>query len=59
RAQKIGFYNNVDGKIIPPHELEEGDKTLPGFLWRDDEKPTRLTVLLRDKVRVRPKTRKQ
>jgi lipopolysaccharide export system protein LptA len=54
--KKIGFYNNVDGKIIPPHELEEGDKTLPGFLWREDEKPTRYTVLLRDKVRVRPKT---
>ncbi|MGD1840091.1 MAG: OstA-like protein [Thermonemataceae bacterium] len=49
----IAFYINVDGKVIPPHELQEPDTRLTGFLWRIEEKPLRETVLIRDEEEVK------
>jgi hypothetical protein len=41
---EVTFYHQIDGDVIPPHELEEGAKRLPGFLWRDAERPNRKTL---------------
>ena len=46
------FYHQIDGDVIPPHELEEGAKRLPGFLWRDTERPTRKTLFEPPKPRL-------
>ena len=35
----IIFYNNPIAKMIPPHEIEEGDLYIKSFKWREDEKP--------------------
>ncbi|WP_207435703.1 OstA-like protein [Sabulibacter ruber] len=45
QVQYITFMENPDAKLIPPHELQEPDKRLKGFVWRSDEKPTRAMVL--------------
>jgi lipopolysaccharide export system protein LptA len=39
RAINISFYVNVESTFIPPHELEEPDTRLKGFIWREDERP--------------------
>ncbi|GGK66261.1 hypothetical protein GCM10011405_12780 [Rufibacter glacialis] len=44
-VQYITFLEQPDAKLIPPHELEEPDTRLKGFVWRSDEKPTRAQVL--------------
>ena len=35
----IIFYDNPIAKMIPPHEIEEGDLYIKSFKWREDEKP--------------------
>ncbi|WP_205502884.1 OstA-like protein [Rufibacter psychrotolerans] len=45
QVQYITFLEEPDAKLIPPHELEEPDTRLKGFVWRSDEKPTRAYVL--------------
>ncbi|WP_181305807.1 OstA-like protein [Rufibacter sp. XAAS-G3-1] len=45
KVQTITFLEQPDAKLIPPHELEEPDTRLKGFVWRSDEKPTRAFVL--------------
>lgn len=45
QVQFITFINEPDAKLIPPHELEEPDTRLRGFIWRADEKPSLQTVL--------------
>ena len=47
----VAMFEGIDGKIIPPHELQDPDRKLPDFKWRIDEKPTRKTVLVRDKAK--------
>ncbi len=47
QVDDIRFFGNPVGKIIPPHELKEEDKTLEGFDWRIDERPTKNQLLLR------------
>lgn len=38
------FIKKPDAQFIPPHKLEEPDKTLKGFRWRIGEMPTKSTV---------------
>ncbi|MFD1756518.1 OstA-like protein [Rufibacter sediminis] len=45
QVQYITFLEQPDAKLIPPHELQDPDKRLKGFVWRSDEKPTRAFVL--------------
>ncbi len=58
----VAMFEGIDGKIIPPHELQDPDKKLPNFKWRIAEKPTRKTVLIRDdakrfdKLSLKPET---
>jgi lipopolysaccharide export system protein LptA len=41
----INFYQDPEGKFMPPHEVEEPDKQLSGFAWRSDERPSREGVI--------------
>jgi len=52
----VTFYNQINGDLIPPHELQEGSKQLPGFFWRNDERPTRKNILEIPKPRQKPAT---
>lgn len=51
KVNNISFYIMPDASFIPPQELEEGDKKLSGFIWREKEKPERKDVV---KARNRP-----
>ena len=45
RADNISFYVQPDANFIPPHELQDSQKRLPGFIWRVQERPTKAEVL--------------
>jgi lipopolysaccharide export system protein LptA len=51
KIQTITFLTNPDMAFIPPHELKEPDKRLPGFKWRPEEKPTKADVLAKRNVK--------
>ena len=36
----ITFIGQPDAKFIPPHEITPLESKLPGFIWREEEKPT-------------------
>jgi lipopolysaccharide export system protein LptA len=40
------FITKPDAKFIPPHELKEPEKKLPGFDWKIDLKPTRDSIFV-------------
>lgn len=44
-VNNLSFYVKPEASFIPPHELKKEDKTLKGFEWRDDDKPTREDVV--------------
>jgi lipopolysaccharide export system protein LptA len=45
KVNNLSFYVKPDANFIPPHELKEEDKKLPGFEWRVKDKPTRADVV--------------
>lgn len=45
KVNNLSFYKRPDANFIPPHELKEEDKKLPGFEWRNDQKPKRADVV--------------
>lgn len=45
KVNNLSFYKRPDANFIPPHELKEEDKNLPGFEWRVDQKPKRADVV--------------
>jgi hypothetical protein len=49
KVNKISFITKPDALFIPPHEIEEPDKRLKGFLWRIKEKPKEQEVIYRRK----------
>jgi len=44
----ISFIKSPDAQFIPPHELQEPDKRLKGFAWREKERPTRRMVVRKE-----------
>ncbi|MFT5954947.1 MAG: lipopolysaccharide export system protein LptA, partial [Cyclobacteriaceae bacterium] len=40
----ITVYTQPEGRIIPPHELNEDDKSLDGFGWLYDKRPLLLNI---------------
>ena len=44
-VNNLSFYVKPEASFIPPHELKKEDKTLKGFEWRADDKPTRADVV--------------
>lgn len=45
KVNNISFYVRPDASFIPPIELQEGDKKLRGFIWREKEKPEKSDVV--------------
>lgn len=41
KVHRIAFLGRPDGKLIPPHEIKAGERTLEGFNWRIEKKPTK------------------
>ncbi len=50
-VETITFYKNNEGDFIPPHEITEEQKTLPGFRWQIEKKPSLEDVLY---LRIQP-----
>lgn len=46
KVDNIVFYVKPEGKLIPPHELEELDKQLNGFAWREDQRPVKAEMIV-------------
>ena len=44
-VKTITFFKNNEGDFIPPHELQESLKQLPGFNWKIDSKPKLSDIL--------------
>lgn len=57
KVDNIVFYVKPEGKLIPPHELEEPDKQLNGFAWREDQRPVKAEMIVHQvqNVPVKPK----
>jgi lipopolysaccharide export system protein LptA len=49
KLNNLSFYVKPDAHFIPPHELKEEDKQLPGFSWREKDKPRRRDVVKKQK----------
>jgi lipopolysaccharide export system protein LptA len=45
KVNTISFIKQPDGNFIPPHEIEEENKTLTDFKWRADERPAKSDVV--------------
>lgn len=45
KLRRISFLQTPEGRVIPPHELKEKDKTLKDFQWREAERPSLDSVL--------------
>ena len=51
-VKSIDYYKMISGKTYPPSEFEklkENEKTLKGFVWREDERPlTKDDIFIKD-----------
>ncbi|GHA75802.1 hypothetical protein GCM10007389_32160 [Pontibacter akesuensis] len=47
KLKTISFLVQPDASFIPPHELKEAEKTLEGFSWMAELRPTKKEVLAR------------
>ena len=45
KVNNLSFYVKPEASFIPPHELKKEDRTLKGFEWRAEAKPTRSDVV--------------
>ena len=36
---EVSFYRNPDGNVISENKIILNEMKLPGFIWREDEKP--------------------
>jgi lipopolysaccharide export system protein LptA len=50
KANIIKALTTPDAVFIPPHEIQEPDKRLKGFMWRIEERPQKKDVLIRDQA---------
>ncbi len=57
KVKMIHLYTNPDASFIPPHELKKPDKTLKGFIWREEEKPSKAEVIPIPKIRLKARIR--
>lgn len=46
----ITYYTQIDASEIPPHEIEEPDTRLKGFIWREEERPEKEDVIIPKKA---------
>lgn len=47
KVKDITFIKKPDARFIPPHEIQEPEKRLKGFMWRIKEKPSLKEVISR------------
>ena len=45
KVNNLSFYVKPEASFIPPHELKKEERTLKGFEWRAEDKPTRDQVV--------------
>jgi hypothetical protein len=45
KVKNLSFYIRPEASFIPPHELKEEDKTLRGFIWKQNVRPSRNDVV--------------
>jgi lipopolysaccharide export system protein LptA len=45
KVQNLSFYIRPEANFIPPHELKEEDRTLRGFIWKENVRPSRNDVV--------------
>lgn len=45
-VSKLKAYREIDGRLVPPVEIEGPERKLRGFRWRDSERPTIQEVVL-------------
>jgi hypothetical protein len=50
KANTIKALTTPDATFIPPHEIQEPDKRLKGFMWRINERPKRADVQIRNRL---------
>ncbi len=53
-VQQIRFYQQPEAVFVPPHELQEPQTRLQGFVWRAEQRPTKEDVLFRKKAATPP-----
>jgi hypothetical protein len=44
KVKNFSFYKRPEARFIPPHEIIEEEKTLKGFNWMEEKRPTREQV---------------
>ena len=45
KVNTVNAYVKPDAQFIPPHEIKEADRKLKGFVWREEQRPTREQVV--------------
>ncbi len=45
KVETVNAYVKPDAQFIPPHEIKEADRKLKGFVWRQEQRPTRDQVV--------------
>lgn len=48
KVNNLSFYIKPEASFIPPHELKVEDKTLKGFVWKENDRPTKNQVLYKE-----------
>ena len=59
KVKLIHLYTNPEASFIPPHELKIPDKRLKGFIWRDEEKPSKAEVIPVPKIRLKARIKEK
>jgi len=42
---EVSFYRNPDGNVISENKIIKNEMILPGFIWRENEKPDSINDL--------------
>lgn len=45
RVDNVSFYVKPEADFIPPHELQEEQKKLEGFTWKESQKPVKQDII--------------
>ena len=45
---EVSFYRNPDGNVISENKIIINEMKLPGFIWREKERPNKISDLFSD-----------
>ena len=54
KVETVNAYVKPDAKFIPPQEIKEADRKLKGFVWRQEQRPTREQVVKKPANEIKP-----